>query len=371
MPQSDNIVLAVAILALLAIRLDKYRLRNKIKILKWIKKNTNIDNPFVYSRQIAKGTSIKESTVEKICFKHRQIFSYQKQKGKWTLFPDDDLTNKFNWEDTRLHVWRIYHERKNYLIGIGRGVLFGVTTFILIYLFLASIEIILSKVTYFVELNLPNINLNFKLILNKAPYWIGMFYFIVLLLFYFSIFLLFLFPGIIRFLSHYDNEFGIQLKKFKNNFFLNTGMGACAASSLLFIFSSKHSFLKDEFYNHTDDKIKWLLFALENILDLFVLNITNVIGVTFTDIAEKTLEGRLAIALFSFFIIASIIPLIVYGFKTKTKDEIFFCSVEEFYWKSGAYDTAYVEHLGTIGEKDNFRFKVDDFNIVFRYKAFE
>lgn len=123
----------------------------------------------------------------------------------------------------------------------------------------------------------------------------------------------------------------------KSKNLLTLGMGGFVTGLFLYFISCPILPFEGLFANYSNDKLAWVLFATQNVLDALFLNITEILNIHLTSIEANTLMGRILAAILNFSIVYSGVSIMISQYKMHTERSFTFSGTvkECFLWLLG------------------------------------
>ncbi len=215
-------------------------------------------------------------------------------KGEFAIPPRNVKMDKyFSWDSDSSYAWEFILKKKSYKNGIIFGVAHWLTISLLVFIPLSILEFL-------------------------SP-WLSLIIAILIIL-----------EGVVgKLKKEKESDYG----KFRILFFLSSinkegyfGLMNASIYTTIFLYLLTSPIIPIEnfFENYDSNKIIWIIFSVQSILDALFSNISQTIGINFTAMAPNNLVGRIIVGTLNIFILYSIVELILISYRAYTKRTISF-----------------------------------------------
>ena len=133
--------------------------------------------------------------------------------------------------------------------------------------------------------------------------------------------------------------------------------------AMVFALASPLSHLAGGFSGTTSDFMSWHLFALENFLDVLTLTTFQLLEIRLSDIEPVTRVAQLISILINLFAASALLTCIFGKAATYFREELFYGTWTELYWKYDGYNNSKVRMIGKVSDTEGVTFRIKDMKL--------
>jgi len=257
-------------------------------------------------------------------------------KGEFAIPPRNTKMDKyFSWDSDSSYAWEFILKEKSYKNGIISGAAHWLATSLLVFIPLSILEFF-------------------------SP-WLSLIIAILIIL-----------EGVVgKLKKEKESDYGkfrilFLLSSIDKEGYLGLMNASIHTTIFLYLLTSPIIPIENFFENYDSNKIVWIIFSIQSILDALFSNITQTIGINFTAMAPNNLVGRIIVGTLNILILYSMVALILTAYRAHTKRTVSFYGT----YQECVAHTFKNLHLGNYslsckGQtnlfKEDLNFKLDEF----------